>query len=67
MGHAVSETINSANYETRHKEEGCTTAFNEMAKMHRVLVIGVGSIGERHLRCIKATGRVALAANQTGE
>src|SRR5688572_12399346 len=24
---------------------------------HRVLVIGVGSIGERHLRCFGATGR----------
>jgi predicted dehydrogenase len=31
-----------------------------MTIKHRVLVIGVGSIGERHLRCIKATGRVAL-------
>lgn len=26
--------------------------------MHRVLVVGVGSIGERHLRCFRATGRV---------
>ena len=25
--------------------------------MHRVLVVGVGSIGERHLRCFLATGR----------
>ena len=23
---------------------------------HRVLVVGVGSIGERHLRCFAATG-----------
>lgn len=28
------------------------------ASAHRVLVVGVGSIGERHLRCFKATGRV---------
>ncbi len=28
---------------------------------HRVLVIGVGSIGERHLRCFRATGRADLA------
>lgn len=27
--------------------------------LHRVLVIGVGSIGERHLRCFLATGRAA--------
>jgi predicted dehydrogenase len=25
--------------------------------MHKILVIGVGSIGERHLRCFNATGR----------
>src|SRR5689334_14126594 len=24
---------------------------------HRVLVVGVGSIGERHVRCFRATGR----------
>lgn len=29
-----------------------------MAAKHRVLVIGVGSIGERHLRCFSNTGRV---------
>jgi predicted dehydrogenase len=28
--------------------------------MHRILVIGVGSIGERHVRCLKGTGRVRL-------
>jgi predicted dehydrogenase len=28
--------------------------------MHRILVAGVGSIGERHLRCLKATGRADL-------
>ena len=26
-------------------------------RRHRVLIIGVGSIGERHLRCFQATGR----------
>jgi len=28
---------------------------------HHVLVVGVGSIGERHLRCFQATGRVDLS------
>jgi predicted dehydrogenase len=32
-----------------------------VAVRHRVLVIGVGSIGERHLRCFLATGRAELA------
>lgn len=27
---------------------------------HRTLIIGVGSIGERHLRCFKATGRTEV-------
>src|SRR5688572_17409002 len=27
---------------------------------HRVLVVGVGSIGERHVRCFAATGRARL-------
>src|SRR3954451_12382345 len=30
-------------------------------RRQRVLVIGVGSIGERHLRCFLATGRAELA------
>ncbi|MFO0954040.1 MAG: Gfo/Idh/MocA family oxidoreductase [Isosphaeraceae bacterium] len=30
-------------------------------RRHRVLVIGVGSIGERHLRCFQATGRADVA------
>lgn len=29
--------------------------------MHQTLVIGAGSIGERHLRCFQATGRVQTA------
>jgi predicted dehydrogenase len=29
--------------------------------MHRVLVVGLGSIGERHLRCFAATGRARLS------
>jgi predicted dehydrogenase len=32
-----------------------------MDSQHRILVIGVGSIGHRHLRCFKATGRAALS------
>ena len=36
-----------------------------MAATHRVLIIGVGSIGERHLRCFQATGRAALSLCET--
>jgi predicted dehydrogenase len=32
-----------------------------MASLHQVLIIGVGSIGERHLRCFQATGRAELS------
>ena len=32
---------------------------------YRVLIIGVGSIGERHLRCFQATGRAELALVET--
>ena len=32
-----------------------------MARRHRVLVIGVGSIGERNLRCFQATGRAEMS------
>ncbi len=32
---------------------------------HRVLVVGVGSIGERHVRCFTATGRAELAVCET--
>jgi predicted dehydrogenase len=32
-----------------------------MASLHHVLIIGVGSIGERHLRCFQATGRAELS------
>lgn len=28
--------------------------------MHRVLIVGAGSIGERHLRCFQATGRAEI-------
>ncbi|MBI2807794.1 MAG: Gfo/Idh/MocA family oxidoreductase [Planctomycetes bacterium] len=30
-------------------------------KRHQVLIVGAGSIGERHLRCFQATGRAELA------
>jgi predicted dehydrogenase len=30
-------------------------------RRHRVLIIGVGSIGERHLRCFQATGRAEVS------
>jgi predicted dehydrogenase len=32
-----------------------------MGQAHRVLVVGVGSIGERHLRCFAATGRARVS------
>jgi len=32
-----------------------------MPALHRVLVLGVGSIGERHLRCLQNTGRAQLS------
>ena len=32
---------------------------------HRILIIGVGSIGERHLRCFQKTERCALALCET--
>jgi predicted dehydrogenase len=32
---------------------------------HRVLVIGVGSIGERHVRCFQATGRAEISIVET--
>jgi predicted dehydrogenase len=36
-----------------------------MTTMHRVLIIGVGSIGQRHLRCFQATGRAVLSLCET--
>lgn len=32
-----------------------------MNHLHSVLIVGVGSIGERHLRCFQATGRAEVA------
>ncbi|HEY2253649.1 MAG TPA: Gfo/Idh/MocA family oxidoreductase, partial [Planctomycetaceae bacterium] len=34
---------------------------------HRILVIGVGSIGERHVRCFQATGRATVSIVETNE
>jgi predicted dehydrogenase len=31
-----------------------------MGRLHNVLVVGVGSIGERHVRCFQATGRAIV-------
>ena len=36
-----------------------------MTTEHRVLIIGVGSIGERHLRCFQTTGRATLSLCET--
>jgi len=38
-----------------------------MTTDHRVLVIGVGSIGERHLRCFQRTGRCQLGFCEPNE
>ncbi|GMU24598.1 MAG: hypothetical protein AMXMBFR13_46720 [Phycisphaerae bacterium] len=32
---------------------------------HRILIVGAGSIGERHLRCFRTTGRVETAVCET--
>ena len=32
-----------------------------MTLRHHVLVVGVGSIGERHVRCFQATGRAEVS------
>jgi predicted dehydrogenase len=37
------------------------------ARRHRVLVVGVGSIGERHLRCFQGTGRADVALVEINE
>src|SRR5205823_13723548 len=37
--------------------EGCAVD----SPSHKVLIIGAGSIGERHLRCFQATGRAKLS------
>jgi predicted dehydrogenase len=34
---------------------------------HRVLIVGVGSIGERHLRCFLATGRAEAASVEVND
>jgi predicted dehydrogenase len=38
-----------------------------MPPQHRVLIVGVGSIGERHLRCFQATGRASVALLEINE
>src|SRR6516225_1831532 len=36
-------------------------------RRHKALILGVGSIGERHLRCFQATGRAELSFVQINE
>jgi predicted dehydrogenase len=36
-------------------------------RRHKVLILGVGSIGERHLRCFQATGRAELSLVEINE
>lgn len=36
-----------------------------MSSPASVLIVGCGSIGERHLRCFQQTGRVTVAACDT--
>lgn len=38
-----------------------------MATQHHVLIVGVGSIGERHLRCFQATGRATVSFVEINE
>jgi len=38
-----------------------------MADRLRVLIVGVGSIGERHLRCFQTTGRIAASICEANE
>lgn len=38
-----------------------------MNNMHKLVVIGVGSIGERHARCFQATGRAAVSIVELNE
>jgi len=38
-----------------------------MSDPQSVLIVGVGSIGERHVRCFQATGRVRLAVCETND
>lgn len=38
-----------------------------MASQHQVLVIGVGSIGERHVRCFQQTGRAVVSICETNQ
>lgn len=38
-----------------------------MSGRHKVLVVGVGSIGERHLRCFQKTGRAEVAFCEPNE
>ena len=35
--------------------------------MHSILIIGCGSIGERHLRCFQKTQRCTVSACDTSE
>lgn len=37
------------------------TGGHTLKEQPRILIVGVGSIGERHVRCFQATGRAALA------
>lgn len=39
----------------------------EVAVNHRILIVGCGSIGERHLRCFQRTGRAELAVCDVNE
>jgi predicted dehydrogenase len=36
-------------------------------RQHRVVIVGAGSIGERHLRCFLATGRATVSFVEPGE
>lgn len=42
--------------------QGADRRFSYLSSMHSILLIGCGSIGERHLRCFQKTGRAQVTA-----
>lgn len=41
--------------------------MSEQKSKFRILIVGVGSIGERHLRCFQKTGRATVGIVETNE
>ena len=45
----------------RRRRPACRKRTMMASEKHRVLIVGAGSIGERHLRCFQATGRASVS------